>query len=378
VFPQLSSSGDPAGGAVLARLLTGDPGDWRALSARKAPQVLADAERHGVHGLLRRRLASVAGDSPLANGIGSALDSLVLRDAIIERQRRSSLAHLVDVLRHRGIPLIVMKGGALAYTHYDAPYLRPRCDTDLLIQRADRPAVDQVLRALGYESANMVSRESVHTQCAYRHGTDQTAVVDVHWAISSRPHFAGLLSFDELTAAAGRIDLNGQSVAVPGPVHALLLACIHRVAHHYNSDRLIWLYDIKLLAERFSGDDWQRVSAAAATKALTAVCRAGLDRARDLMEHDTVRAVRQHAHVQPGERAAAYLSARPTTASRILLDVAHAGSFGDRARIVLGHSVPDVNYMREAYDARTAPSLVWAYLRRAVGAAARAVHEYLS
>ena len=34
----------------------------------------------------------------------------------------------------------------------------------------------------------------------------------------------------------------------PSSVDALVLAAVHRIAHHFDSDHLIWLYDIDLIA----------------------------------------------------------------------------------------------------------------------------------
>ena len=69
---------------------------------------------------------------------------------------------------------------------------------------------------------------------------------------------------------AMRASLEGESDSVPegvrlrqvlkerglSPVHALLVACIHRVAHHRGTERLIWLLDIHLLASRLEEREW--------------------------------------------------------------------------------------------------------------------------
>lgn len=58
---------------------------------------------------------------------------------------------------------------------------------------------------------------------------------------------------DELLVSLMRGD--GRSTArpnafAPAASDALQIACLHRGAHHRNSDLLIWLYDIHLLAKR--------------------------------------------------------------------------------------------------------------------------------
>jgi hypothetical protein len=72
----------------------------------------------------------------------------------------------------------------------------------------------------------------------------------------------------------------------------MLLACMHRGTHrhnpyyvsdepHFGGDRLIWLYDLHLLAGSFSEHDWQSLIARAEGKGLLGACgrsRAGARR----------------------------------------------------------------------------------------------------
>jgi hypothetical protein len=57
-----------------------------------------------------------------------------------------------QAIRHRVSPLLSKTAFArqLPPAVYPAPYLRPRADTDLLIDAADRPAMTEALVACGY------------------------------------------------------------------------------------------------------------------------------------------------------------------------------------------------------------------------------------
>lgn len=46
-----------------------------------------------------------------------------------------------------------------------------------------------------------------------------------------------------------------------------------------NADRLIWLFDMYLLAESFAKDDWQRFLALAKDRSICATCKHNLDAA---------------------------------------------------------------------------------------------------
>ena len=80
----------------------------------------------------------------------------------------------------------------------------------------------------------------------------------MHWKISTQAIFAEVLTYDELLAEAVPVPSLGARARAAGHVHALLLACIHPVMHHRNSERLLWLYDIHLLASRLPEADLDR------------------------------------------------------------------------------------------------------------------------
>jgi hypothetical protein len=77
-------------------------------------------------------------------------------------------------------------------------------------------------------------------------------------------------------AAAVSIPELGETARAPGPAHSLALACVHRLAHHSNDERLIWIYDIHVLAERMSENERKEFVEFAVAKRLSAVCAEGL------------------------------------------------------------------------------------------------------
>ncbi len=82
------------------------------------------------------------------------------------------------------------------------------------------------------------------------------------------------LRYEELASRAYTVVVRGQSMRTPCPVDALLLACVHRAAHHDLSDELLWLYDIHLLAQRFIAGEWgDFVARASRSQVRVAVCR---------------------------------------------------------------------------------------------------------
>ena len=129
---------------------------------------------------------------------------------------------------------------------------------------ARRPAENErVLEALGYRRRNGVSGALVSYEDLYcrNDGTVEHAV-DLHWRVNNAQVFARALSHDEMHARSVPVPQLGEAAHALCPPHALLLACMHRAAHlgadGHDADRLIWLYDIHLLARGMDANEWQQ------------------------------------------------------------------------------------------------------------------------
>ena len=102
-------------------------------------------------------------------------------------------------------------------------------------------------RGLTPELARQVAQQLMERDALGAHARDELGLTE---ELAARP----------LQAAMASAATFANGVAVPilaillAPVNALVLACIHRLAHHQGRDRLVWLYDIHLLAGRLAGD----------------------------------------------------------------------------------------------------------------------------
>src|SRR5207237_3338118 len=92
-------------------------------------------------------------------------------------------------------------------------------------------------------------------------------------AITNTAVFASTLRYDELLSRAVPLPRIGAGALGLSTVDALLHACIHRVAHHHDSDRLIWLCDVHLLRRSLTSDELRTFWELAADRRVVAVCR---------------------------------------------------------------------------------------------------------
>jgi hypothetical protein len=229
-------------------------------------------------GLTADELAALVehGVAPLAYAGGARqLRDVALSAAVAEPLRLRELRAVIDALAARGVRPLLLKGAALAYSIYAEGELRPRADCDLLITREQLDIAAEVFSANGYQMSIDSGDELALRQRSFAR-TDSFGVdhfFDVHWAITNTPVFASVLRYDELMMRAVPLPRIGGSAIGLGAVDALLLACIHRVAHHHDSDRLIWLCDVHLLRRALSRDELRMFWELAADRRVVAVCR---------------------------------------------------------------------------------------------------------
>jgi len=270
--------------AWLAAVLRGETPRLPATLAVDPPALLATAGDEGVAALCHHRLRASGGwdrlPPALRDGLTSAAHGAAATALLWERELQAVLGALAAA----GIPTLLLKGAALAYTLYPEPYLRPRADADLLApSRAAAERGWHILQAAGYERPNAVSGDLISYELLCRKPvTPELAyLVDLHWRPSNTVLFGQRLRFPELAAEAIAVPGLGPHARGLEPVHALLLASVHRIAHlpQGDADRLIWLYDIHLLARGFDAADWARLTTLAEEKALCGSTLDGLRRA---------------------------------------------------------------------------------------------------
>jgi hypothetical protein len=267
----------------LAALLKGHQVAWSALGL--APdELLALCAEQDLTSLLHLRLSQGADDHDWPHGLREAVARRAHTEAARELLRWKEIVSALDALAAARVHAILLKGTPLAYSVYEVPSARPRLDTDLFVGREQVDTVRQTMVRLGYVPTLCSEGELVFCQFEMRK-TDGFGVdhaFDFHWKISTQSLFADLLSYDELAADARAVPLLGPYARTAGPLHALLLACVHPAMHHRNAVRILWLYDIHLLASLLSAVEFDRFVDLAIAKRVTAIVEGEFARARAL------------------------------------------------------------------------------------------------
>jgi hypothetical protein len=358
---------------LVARALS-DPGAPFAPSIGvSGGAVVAAAQRHRVLPLLGAVLRNAGTVHTWPQELGARSLEAERAAAALEQVRQLELARVLDALTIRGFPVLVFKGAALARTHYPAPHLRARTDTDLLVAPADRNAVEKAFSSLGYQRqvesfGEFVSHQS-HYSIIDRFGVSHP--FDVHWKISNRHALADALSFEELwqrRVPARQIAADAWTLSAHD---ALLAAAVHRAGHHPGSQDLLWLYDVHLLTSRLADVDLAAAADLARARGLAGITKETLASSHHWF--GTPNADRLSGLIGPSTefRDGAVEIHGGTLAGTLLQDVQALPRWRQRLSLVREHVLPPTSYMREKYGVRSNLILPPLYGWRVIAAAPR-------
>lgn len=199
------------------------------------------------------------------------------------------LARLGEVFsRPSLLPAIVVKGGALAFTLYPDPSLRPVSDIDILVRKEDLPEVLARLRAAGYqewgcEMAPGLTRILGHHFHLARE-TGGSFHLEVHWTLALSEHdrrAPDMAWFWEHTEPL-RLPVLSPFLTLDPTAHLLYLAA-HAMLYHGEAEAdPKWMYDIHLLVEKEGRRiQWEEMAKQASTCGWTEAVLRALQRAAE-------------------------------------------------------------------------------------------------
>jgi hypothetical protein len=365
-----NSSSFPTGvEQLLASTVLGGAAPWLSGTAEEAADEFFDAaQEHGVAALL----AHAAGRSTAARDwperLRDRLRTHHTAEVAREVLRRTELERVLSALARGGVSAVLMKGAPLAYSHYPHPWLRPRVDTDLLIELQRRSAAFEVMTAEGYSPGTDFSGELVTHQHEWervdRHGLRH--VFDIHTRVANPHLFARVFEFPELVSRATPVPALGPAARGLDAVDAVLLAAMHRVAHHYASNRLIWLYDVHLLVGGMDEVELRQLVTRATSKRIRAVTADAITVAGERFGAPMPPALAALAELPSGrvEATAWFLDTGRTKVDILLDDLRVLNGWRAKVRLILEHLFPPAAYIRQAYAVSHPVILPLAYTHR--------------
>ncbi|MGE3538144.1 MAG: nucleotidyltransferase family protein [Candidatus Tectimicrobiota bacterium] len=210
--------------------------------------------------------------APIPDPVRQTLARATRSNAMLHLQRRAVSKTILQALAQQHIPVIVLKGAALAEQVYPQPYRRTMGDLDLLIPGERLTDVLTSLQALGFRAPKHHDQTWYYTHAQAHDPTavswpllcPQTALlVEIHPQLETcQPPFTQ--SLEQVWARSRATSLDGLPCRVLCPEDCLEHLCIHLAEHHGFEQGFRPLLDILLYLTRYDTTwDWPGFAAAA-------------------------------------------------------------------------------------------------------------------
>ena len=229
--------------------------DWQAF--------LRDAELNAIVPLIYRHFEEHKYQPPAE--VKLSLKALQLRHRAAANARYQLMQELQNAFSEASIPLVGLKGVALAPMLYQEDYLRPMRDVDVLVPAESQTAAGEILRSLGFDlpeqQPSRFMRDSHQLPNATRQVNGFTISVEIHHDAISRD-VPGSLKFCDVVDELKTVQWRELQVVTLGHEHMLHQVCLHLAGLHPGAVlKLINVLDVVLYAEKYIGEiDWARVA----------------------------------------------------------------------------------------------------------------------
>jgi hypothetical protein len=308
--------------------------------------------------------------APHARGIEDAARELEVTWAR-NQELRARLTPVLADLEHAGVPVVVLKGAALAHGTYPLAALRPVGDVDLLVGPRELPRVVGFLRAVGWRPTNALPASAIrrHHGAGYRRADGLE--VDVHaYAVLECCYPGADAGF---LARAVPFSIGGRTARTLAACDHLLHVCAHGLRWSV-PPAIHWAADATMLVRATPDLDWDALVAEAVSRDLARPLATALALLRDELDAPVPPAV----PAALAEHAAGWRR-RLETAARARPPALGRGLFlhwcnharTERGRSLAARCAAFPTYLREMWDVESSWRLPWVATRRATRRLAR-------
>jgi len=228
----------------LTQILTGE---WQ--------EVARLAGMHGVAPLLYHRLKEHL--SSLPGEVAASLKDAYLDNISKNIRLYHELARILRVFQEANIPVIVLKGAALAETVYSNIGLRTIGDVDLLVRKEDIPNADRVLRSMGCKAQGQ-SRVILKGFHHFHYTTPKTLLsLEIHWDLVNAD-IAFHIDLEGIWSRAESAGVAREKCLILSSEDLLLHLCLH-TGRHIQDMQVRMLVDIDEVIRTHPAIDWDQV-----------------------------------------------------------------------------------------------------------------------
>jgi hypothetical protein len=334
-------------------------------------EVLTLAHSQGVAPLLHAAIRRTGTEAP--EPVRTALAQDYYGVARANTLRTQELQSILAALSAAGVPVLLVKGMALAERLYANIALRPMSDFDLIVPRQDVPACQVILTGLGYRP---IETEFVpgafmayRNELAFTPPEASQAPVELHWHLLDVPYYLRKVPLAWFWENTEVCEIARHQVHVLNAEANLPYLASH-LAFHHRFHGLRWFVDLAVLTHRYKESlDWDRVLSQAQEFELLLAVRAILDRLAGYwpsLPLDEPRRLLHGLKPTPAEqRLFRLLTAEPRgTLLDLYTDLYCLPDFPARARFAYQNVFPQPAYMTRRYGMRHGWQLPFYYIYR--------------
>ncbi len=251
--------------------------------------LLQMSKSHGLAPLLCYHLHRIDHEHQIPRSIMDQLHDIYYGNLARNIPLSYELDKILHVFEKKGIPIVVLRGLALAQTIYKNIALRVTADIDLLVQKKDLSRVAKTLLELEFTSPQreLITKEYSAELCFTKQGASGgkglgSAVIDVHQEITSSIRLKKIIktNTEEVIKRARPVRIKDVNMLVMTPEDLLL----HLTLRHC-FQRLIRLCDIaEVIKAKKNQLNWQSLLQKAKENRLSIIMYYTLYYARQLLE----------------------------------------------------------------------------------------------
>ena len=243
------------------------PADWDLFAQM--------AEREGVAPLMYWKLKDSAVDVPPStfNLLRSTYYQTLAHNTLMYQE----LERILEALGAAGIPVIVLKGAALAATVYEDIGLRPMGDLDLLVGREDITSAAETMKAIGFHRVSKDRIPGLNDLIGHAFllmsEAQRNIAVELHWNLiegNADWRSPSIHWFWKQTCEADQANNKGfvgiDWLSLNPTANLLYLAAHLMLQHGLSQARLLWLFDIhQLISNSYEEFRWSELISKANT-----------------------------------------------------------------------------------------------------------------
>ena len=228
----------------------------------KWDDVLSSLSCHGIVPLLYFNIAQFSKElRPPEKIVARMREVFLLSHARYMRMERQ-LREVLYVFHTEKVPVLVIKGPALAWAAYLEPATRPSMDIDLLVEPQQYLKARRALNQIGYKSQFQrfeMTKELFNAEQFVNPTTSRRLFpVDLHWSLFQYHGTKRDNNVEEFFCRAITFETPERTFQTLDHVDALIYAAFHLILHHPETMRLTWISDIAFLARHIvEPDDWE-------------------------------------------------------------------------------------------------------------------------